>query len=59
MKIDLEKLVNELIEEKRKKRKKKSKKRSLKHYGWSYIGYGYPGVYGSVGDVGGDAGGEE
>lgn len=54
MKIDLEKLCNELLEEKRKKRKKKNKKRSSKHYGWSYIGYGYPGAYDNIGDAGGE-----
>lgn len=60
MKIDLEKLCNELLEEKRKKRKKKFKKRSSKRYGWGFIGYGYPGVYGNVGDAaGGDGGGGE
>lgn len=56
MKIDLEKLCNELLEEKRKKRKKKFKKRSSKRYGWGFIGYG-PGVYDSVGDAGGGDGG--
>jgi hypothetical protein len=58
MEINLEKLCTELIEEKKKKKKKKKKfmnKRSSKYYGWGYIGYGYPGVYG---DSGGDGGGE-
>lgn len=60
MKIDLEKLCNELLEEKRKKRKKKLKKHSSKRYGWGFIGYGYPGVYDGMGDAsGGDGGGGE
>jgi hypothetical protein len=61
MKINLEKLCYELIEErKKKKKKKKSKnKRSSKYYGWGYIGYyGNPGMYDGVGDAGGgDSGG--
>lgn len=50
----------QVLEEKKKK-KKKSKKRSSKRYGWGYIGYGYPGLYDSVGDAGGgdDGGGGE
>ena len=60
MKIDLEKLCNELLEERKKKRKKRSKnKRSSKHYGWGWIGYGYPGLYGDGGAMGGDGGGGE
>ena len=58
MKIDLEKLCYDLLEEKRKKRKKKVKKRSSKYYGWGFIGYGYPGVYGDVGGTDGAGGGE-
>ena len=54
MKINLEKLCSELLEEKRKKRKKKIKKRSSKRYGWGFFGYGYPGAYGDV--SGGDGG---
>jgi hypothetical protein len=45
-----------ILEEKKKKKKKKRKKTS-KHYGWSYIGYGYPGVHDSIdGADGGEAG---
>lgn len=61
MEINLEKLCIELIEEKKRKKKKKSSKnkRSSKHYGWGWIGYGYPGVYGDGGFTGGDGGGGE
>lgn len=59
MKIDLEKLCTDILEEKRKKRKK-TKKRTSKKYGWGYFGYGYPGVYDSIAAAGseGGAGGE-
>ena len=36
-----------------KKKRKKKKKRSSKYYGLGYFGYGYPGMYDSVGDAGG------
>jgi hypothetical protein len=60
MKIDLEKLCYELIEE-RKKRKNKKKfknKRSSKHYGWGYIGYGHSGLYDGISGAIGGGGGE-
>jgi hypothetical protein len=57
MEINLVKLCTELIEERKKKRKKRSKnKRSSKYYGWGWIGYGYPGLYG---DSGGEGSGGE
>jgi hypothetical protein len=58
MEINLEKLCIELIEEKKRKKKKKSSKnkRSSKYYGWGWVGYGYPGIYG---DSGGDSAGGE
>jgi hypothetical protein len=58
MEIDLKKLCIELIEEKKRKKKKKTSKnkRSSKYYGWGWVGYGYPGIYG---DSGGDEGGGE
>jgi hypothetical protein len=62
MKIDLDKLCTELIEEKKRKKKRKSSKnkRSSKYYGWGWMGYGYPGVYGdSSASDGGSAGGGE
>lgn len=51
---------SKILEEKKKKKKRKSKKKSSKYYGWSYIGYGYPGIYDSVAAAGGaDSGGGE
>jgi hypothetical protein len=60
MEINLEKLYMELVEERKKKKKKKKlkNKRSSKYYGWGYIGYGYPGMYGDSSGDAGSGGGE-
>ena len=60
MKINLEQLCYDVLEEKKKRKRNKRRKsnRSSKRYGWGYIGYGSPGMYDGVADVagGGDGG---